>query len=228
MVNLGILGGMGPQASLHFISELIRQTPASFDQDHLPFVFVNACNVPDRTTAILAGNTQPVFDAIRPYLDHMIQCGVTAMVMPCNTVHCIYDDVVDYFKQQHANIHCYHMIDGVMRHAKQSGLSSVTLMATEGTIQTQLFHHHGHGVTINEPNKSDQRRISDLIAVRKSGWVDADHQKQFNELVAAFLKETDAVVLGCTELPLYVNQSHQRLLCPMQVQIQSILSDFLT
>ena len=168
-------------------------------------MLLNACRIPDRTLAIKAGNTQPVFDAIRPYLDQMIQLRVNAMVMPCNTVHCIYDDVVDYFKQNQPDIHCYHMIDGVMRHAKNEGVSSITLMATEGTIQTQLFHHYAHGVTINEPGKSDQRRISDLISARKSGSVDADHQKQFNELVGTFLTQSDDVVLSCTELPLYLN-----------------------
>ena len=76
MKRLGILGGMGSQASAYFVNALVCQTPAKKDQDHIPFVLLNACNVPDRTTAIKAGNTTPVFDAIRPYLDECIQLGV--------------------------------------------------------------------------------------------------------------------------------------------------------
>ena len=76
MKRLAILGGMGSQASAYFVNELICQTPAKKDQDHIPFVLLNACNVPDRTTAIKAENTTSVFDAIRPYLDECIQLGV--------------------------------------------------------------------------------------------------------------------------------------------------------
>ncbi|RAP24695.1 hypothetical protein DID73_01040 [Candidatus Marinamargulisbacteria bacterium SCGC AG-343-K17] len=226
MKRLGILGGMGSQASAYFVSELVRQTPAKKDQDHIPFVLLNACNVPDRTTAIKAGNTAPVFNAIRPYLDDCIQLGVDSFVMPCNTVHCVYDDVVDYFKIKQADIHCYHMVDAVMQHAKNKDIQSVTLMATEGTMYSKLFHDHHHGVMINEPDSDQQNIITNLIHAKKSGGCDSSHQAQFDALVATFLMDSDAVILGCTELPLYVKNNDPRLMCPMQVQIQTIVSDF--
>ena len=225
MKRLGILGGMGSQASAYFVNELVRQTPAKKDQDHIPFVLLNACNVPDRTTAIKAGNTTPVFDAIRPYLDECIQLGVDRFLMPCNTVHCVYNDVVDYFQTKQANIHCYHMVDSVMQHAKNKGIQSITLMATEGTMHSRLFHDHHHGVMINEPDSEQQGIITNLIHAKKSGANEDSNQEQFDALVATFLTDSDAVILGCTELPLYVKNNDPRLLCPMQVQIQTIVSE---
>jgi len=134
--------------------------------------------------------------------------------------------VVDYFQTKQANIHCYHMVDAVMQHANNKGVQSVTLMATEGTMHSKLFHDHHHGVMINEPDSEQQGMITNLIHAKKSGECDASHQSQFDALVATFLMDSDAVILGCTELPLYVKHNDPGLLCPMQVQIQKIITDF--
>ena len=117
------------------------------------------------------------------------------------------------------------MVDGVMQHAKNKGIQSITLMATEGTMHSRLFHDHHHGVMINEPDSEQQGIITNLIQAKKSGAnEDASHQVQFDALVATFLTDSDAVILG-TELPLYVKNNDPRLLCPMQVQIQTIVSE---
>ena len=65
-----------------------------------------------------------------------------------------------------------------------------------------------------------ERIITNLIQAKKSGECDA------LALVATFLTDSDAVILGCTELPLYVKNEHPQLLCPMQVQIHQIITDF--
>ena len=91
-----------------------------------------------------------------------------------------------------------------------------------------LFHDHHHGVMINEPDSEQQGIITNLIQAKKSVECDASHQLQFDALVATFLTDSDAVILGCTELPLYVKNNDPRLLCPMQVQIHQIITDFLS
>ena len=68
MKRLGILGGMGPAASAEFITRLIRQTPATRDQDHIPFVLWNEPRIPDRSTSMRNGDDNPL-----PYLIDGVQ-----------------------------------------------------------------------------------------------------------------------------------------------------------
>ena len=59
MKRLGILGGMGPAASAEFVNRLIQQTPATCDQEHIPFVLWNDPTVPDRSTSLINRDDLP-------------------------------------------------------------------------------------------------------------------------------------------------------------------------
>ena len=84
---------MGPKASAYFVNELIRKSPATSDQEHLPFVLINHPSVPDRTQAILDGNQQDLIDALTVPFEKLLDLEVKQVVLPCNTIHCIFDDL---------------------------------------------------------------------------------------------------------------------------------------
>ena len=90
--RLGILGGMGPAASAEFVTRLIKQTPATCDQEHMPFVLWNDPRIPDRSTSMRAGNDDPL-----PWLQAGISglkaAGCDCVVIPCNSAHFWYDEL---------------------------------------------------------------------------------------------------------------------------------------
>ena len=92
--KLGILGGMGPAASNEFVTRLVAKTPATKDQDHIPFVLWSDSTVPDRSTSMLNGDDRPL-----PYLLAGIQglktAGCTTIVIPCNTAHFWFSHLVN-------------------------------------------------------------------------------------------------------------------------------------
>lgn len=84
--RLGILGGMGPLATVDFMRKIIQSTPAGQDQAHIPMVVANVPQIPDRTQAILDAAEDP-FPALLQLLRQLEQAGATLFVIPCNTAH---------------------------------------------------------------------------------------------------------------------------------------------
>src|SRR5271170_704064 len=86
---LGVLGGMGPLASAHFMVRLTLLTPASRDQDHIPTVLWSDPRVPDRGDATQSGGADPLPWLLRGIVG-LKQAGCGAIVVPCNTAHAWY------------------------------------------------------------------------------------------------------------------------------------------
>ena len=89
---LGVLGGMGPLATVDFLAKLIAATPAGDDADHVPLVASSIPQIPSRVAAILAGGASPI-RALLDARDRLLAAGATLLAMPCNTAHRWYDDL---------------------------------------------------------------------------------------------------------------------------------------
>jgi aspartate racemase len=104
---LGVLGGMGPMATVDFMAKVLRNTPADRDQEHIPTIVCSATNIPDRSAAILEGGPDPL-PAMRDALHKLERSGVTCIAMPCNTAHFWYSSL-----QLETNIPILHIVDNV-------------------------------------------------------------------------------------------------------------------
>ena len=136
MKRLGILGGMGPAASAEFVNRLIQQTPASCDQDHIPFVLWNNPQTPDRSTSMRNGDNRPL-----PFLLEAIQvlknAGCDHIVIPCNSAHYWYDDLI----KMGAPI--THIVDSVARELRNLNVENqcIGIMGTQGTIEFGIYQN---------------------------------------------------------------------------------------
>ena len=74
--TLGVIGGMGPEATAYFYEQVIRHTRASCDQDHLDMVILSCASMPDRTAAIEAADHQPILTCMRSCIERLDACGV--------------------------------------------------------------------------------------------------------------------------------------------------------
>ena len=82
---IGVIGGMGPEASLLFYQKVTAQTAASKDQDHVDLIILNHASMPDRTNKILAGQTQELVELLSADVKIFQAAGAQAFVMTCNT-----------------------------------------------------------------------------------------------------------------------------------------------
>ena len=85
--KLGVLGGMGPQATQVFYQYVLDRTDAARDQDHLPALILSDTGIPDRTAAILSGRTEQLYQRLLSDAQMLERCGCTVLAIPCNTSH---------------------------------------------------------------------------------------------------------------------------------------------
>jgi aspartate racemase len=201
---LGVLGGMGPLASAHFVARLTLLTPALRDQDHIPAVLWSDPRVPDRTAARLAGGEDPLPALLRG-LRGLEAAGAGAVVVPCNTAHGWYDAM-----QAATPLPILHIVDAAAAELARLGVARgapVGVMGTAGTLAMRLYQERlepaGHPCLVPEPGEME-RLVTPAIALVKANRVAEAHAPLAEAAARLAARGARAVVLGCTEIPLGV------------------------
>ncbi len=202
--TIGVLGGMGPEATAHFFELIVRSTRARQDREHVPVVVYDLPQIPDRTAAILRGGPSPVPALVRG-LGVLRQAGADFAVMPCISAHYFYPDVSARSPLP--------LIDLVEEAAAAAGrlrpkVRTVGLLATTGTVRSGVVHDvfERAGISVLTPAGRGQQRVMNAIygrrgikAGRTSGAPRETVLAAARELVS---RGAQAVVAGCTEIPL--------------------------
>ena len=201
-LTVGVLGGMGPDATVDFMSKVIAATPARSDQEHVHMLVDHNPHVPDRTRAILAGSGEPgpVLAAMAKQLE---RAGANLLVMPCNTAHAFQSDI-----EAAIDIPFVSIIDETA--AACSGKSAVGLLATKGCLASGIYQAAlgAAGIETIAPNDDQVGELANLIAAVKTGDRSTDvgaGMQQLAEALAA--RGAQAIIAGCTEIPLVLDQS---------------------
>lgn len=196
---LGVLGGMGPLASAHFMVRLTLLTPAARDQDHVPAVLWSDPRVPDRSKGKLGSGADPLPCLLRG-VRGLVAAGCGAIAIPCNTAHGWYDEIAA------EGLPVLHIVDAAaaaLRAHTPSGV--IGIMATAGTLAMRLYHERfeAMGWECIQPTEAEMReKVSPAIALVKANRV-ADAYGPLAEVARALAgRGAKAVVLGCTEIPL--------------------------
>jgi aspartate racemase len=218
---IGILGGMGPQAGLDLANKIIALTRSKCDQDHLPFVlFSLPATVPDRTAFLLGqGDINPAH-TIADQFERMSDLGVTIAAMACNTAHAppIFDLAMDLLHKRGVWIRILHMVEETVAHIRASfpGIQRVGILGTKGTYQTRLYDQvlEDAGLEPVTPDRDIREELihaalySPLYGIKAhaepvSGKASANIHSAIHHLHGL---GAQAVILGCTELPLAVKE----------------------
>ena len=194
---VGIIGGMGPGATALLFQKLIDYTDATVDSEHIHIIIDNNTSIPDRTTAILAGDETPA-KYICESGKHLEQCGADLLIIPCNTSHYFYDVI-----QREMNIPVINMIRETAKVCVEKGYSKVGILATTGTCKTHTYDRELQKLGIESiyPDDEGQKKVMEIIynQVKAGKRIDASIIDQ--TLKKMTIKGAQAFILGCTELP---------------------------
>lgn len=197
--TLGVIGGVGPLSTAYFMEVLINKTDAVLDQDHVDMIVLNHCEIPDRTAYILDNTKKNPVPFMKEDAIKLEKLGCSVIATPCNTAHYFYKEL-----QSAVNIPIINMIEETAKELKKDNVNRVGIMATVGTISTNLFQDAltKLGIEYVVPNKENQQFVMDIIYdnVKAGTPIDVD---KFKSVVNEFrLHGCDRVILGCTELSL--------------------------
>lgn len=214
---LGVLGGMGPLASAYFMTRLTLLTPAACDQDHIPAILWSDPRVPDRMRA-LAGGPDPL-PALLNGIGVLLAAGSGAIVMPCNTVHGWYDALRP--TSEKAGVPILHIVEATadaLRKVAPSG-AVIGVMGTAATLAMRLYQNRLEelGWQVITPDPAEMERlVTPAIAMVKANQVQASYAPLAEMVRILAGQGAQAVVLGCTEIPLGIQAGpYQTLPVPM-------------
>lgn len=193
--KIGVLGGLGPLATVKFLEKVIDLTEAKNDQENVDMVILNHSSVPDRTDYLLNNNKPNPL----PYLINdaklLESIGCEYLVMPCNTAHSFYDEINNSINSKLIN-----MVSETIKECNIRNIKKVGLMATRGTIATKIFDKYNDSIELIIPDENTQKLVDILIfdKVKKNINVSLDeYEKVLNYFYSL---GCESVILGCTEL----------------------------
>jgi aspartate racemase len=202
-IIIGVLGGLGPDATVDLFKKILRNTSAKTDQEHLRIVIDCNPKIPDRTRAILSGGESPS-EALKETAKNLERAGAGLIVIPCNTAHHWIEDV-----RKAVKIQVIDMLDETAQEivSKYPSIKRVGLLASKGTIRSGLYQKRleRFGIKIILPTDLDQESVMDVIYSVKSGNLAV--KKKAIEVSSRLIQDgAELIIAGCTEIPLVLEK----------------------
>jgi len=203
---IGVLGGMGPESTAIFYQALIKQSQhmygAQYDQDY-PEIFIYNLPIPD----VVEGLKSPekTAHALIKGAQKLASIGVDFIVMPCNTVHYFYPDMIKLISIPFVCIFL-----ATAKKLKAEGIKRVGFLATETTIKYKSFgdDFERNGIELIYPNELEKKSLTHIIMNILAGKkLERDKLKLIEISNNMQKKGSEGVVLACTDLPILLNQT---------------------
>jgi aspartate racemase len=207
---IGILGGMGPEATVDCFAKIVRNTPARKDQDHLRVIIDSNPKVPDRTAAILGRGESPLTLLVAGMLA-LERAGADFVIIPCVSAHFFLDDL-----RRRVRLPILSIFDAVAETIEREhpGVKSVGLLGTTGTVEGGLFQQRldKSGIATILPGDDVQNKIMAAIYDIKDARPARSRLEILSDLIAVaetlIARGAQGIIAACTEIPLALGQEH--------------------
>lgn len=203
---MGVLGGMGPLATVDFLRKLLDATPASSDQDHVPVVVSNIPQVPDRTAAFRGVGPSPL-DAMVSSGRRLVAAGAGVLVVPCNTAHLWFDEL-----QEELRLPMLHLVDAAIEEVQsQIGTGGrVGILGTDATLASGLYVNRrpasGHPLMWLQPTAIEMLEwVMPGIAAVKAAKLQQAANLLSQAAHALHRRGASVIMLACTEIPVVLS-----------------------
>ncbi len=202
---IGILGGMGPEATVDLFYKIIKFTPVEKDQDHLRIIIDNNPKIPDRTAAILRKGEDPL-PALQKTAKNLEKAGVDFIIIPCNTAHHFLSSI-----QESVRIPVLNMIEETAKETRKGipQIRKVGLLASIGVYKTKIYHQHfkKFNIEVISPGEKDKEEVMKVIYAIKAGDLSEEIKRNILKIAQKLIdKGAEAIIAGCTEIPLILKE----------------------
>lgn len=202
---VGVIGGMGPEATVDLMRRVIQSTPAKDDIDHIRMIVDNNPKVPSRIKAMVEGSGESPEPLLVEMARKLEAYGADFLVMPCNTAHYYYDEV-----SSAVSIPVLNMIDLAVETVMQENPSirTVALLASTAVLQIGLYikQFQREGIDVIYPQAALQDQVMDSIRTIKTGHYGTKERDALRSAAHDMIeREAEVLIIACTELSLIAN-----------------------
>ncbi|MBZ0262497.1 MAG: amino acid racemase [Hyphomicrobiales bacterium] len=194
---LGIIGGMGPEATVELMARIVKATPAGDDADHLHMIVDNNPKIPSRIAALIDGTGESPAPELVRMARGLQAAGATFLAMPCNTAHSYAQDI-----SAAVSIPLLNMVDRTADRIAHR-YRHVGLLASTAVVRLRLYHRAlgDRGMVVLESHVQDE--VMEIIKAVKRGKLDEKVRHSFSGAAHALaLRGADVLLVACTELSL--------------------------
>jgi aspartate racemase len=225
--TIGILGGMGPEATAYFFGLIVGQTQAARDQDHIPIIICSNPKIPERTAAVLGLGPSPV-PLLKDGVRRLARAGADFIVIPCITAHAFLPEM-----KAASPLPILNILNLTRAFSVNTipGLARVGLIASTGTARSGLFARtfSKAGIAVITPTDKEQKKVMEAIFGErgiKAGFTSGRARKLILEAARGLIgRGAQAIIAGCTEVPLVLRQKDLRvpLIEPLQIAAEAAI-----
>ncbi len=196
---VGILGGVGPMATVYFMQRILDLTDAARDQDHVDMLVWNHASIPDRTAYLVGDSSDSPGPVMAEDARQLERAGARFIALPCNTAQAFIDEV-----QGAVGIPVIDIVAETVAAAQAAvpGLTTVGLLATDGTLRARTYHRAAEAAALEAvvPDEDVQKDVMAMIYDGVKAGMPVERAR-FDAAVAHLrAKGAGAVLLACTEL----------------------------
>lgn len=197
MYKLGVIGGMGPLATVKFYDKIVLNTEAHNDNEHIDLIVLNHSTMPDRTKCIIENKDTEFLNEIKKDLEILERIGIDIVAIPCNTSHYFYDEFKNF-----TNLRIINMIEETILEIKRRGIKQVAVFGTLGTINSKVYNKYAkeNGIEVKELSLEDKKTVMDIIyKIKETNNLES---KDFVEILNRYCNDKTIGIIACTELSL--------------------------
>lgn len=189
---VGILGGMGPFATVEFFRQILLYTPAKKEWEHLRILIDNNVKIPSRTRALLYNEASPVPKMIES-INLLASIGADFVAVPCNQAHYFYKEVTPFIEIPWLN-----MIDITAKAVSILAKSRPLILGGYVTVKKRVYDEYIPGAKyLSEPENGVV--IDAIEEIKLTSGLSVESAKRLEDTVSKREREIDCVVLACTE-----------------------------
>lgn len=225
MKKLGLVGGMGPESTIPYYHDIVYGVQKRVGENYFPPLTIESVNVFE----VLKLCGEQKYDELTDYLlkaiDSLAKSGADFAALSANTPHIVFDRL-----QERSPLPLVSIIEAARDYAINHGMRKLGLLGTRFTMQGEFFKKPfiESGIEIITPNESAMAMVNDKISSElELGIVKPETLALFQEIIKRMKAKNgiEAIILGCTELPLILNDEVSPVPCldTMQIHINALI-----
>ena len=229
MKKLGLIGGMGPESTIPYYHDIVYGVQEAIGEQEFPELTIESVNV----FKVLGLCGEQKYDELTEYLmraiDNLAKSGVDFAALSANTPHIVFDRL-----KEHSPIPLISIVEATCKEAQRREVKKIGLLGTIFTMTGDFFKAPfiQNGIEVIVPTESEMEKINEKISTElELGIVKEETLAAFQQIITRMRDEDgiEAVVLGCTELPLLLNDEVSPVPCldTMRIHIQEIVKAIL-
>ena len=198
MRPVGVLGGMGPEATVLLMQKVLDAVPAQDDADHVPLIVHQNTQVPSRVAALIEGTGEDPAPALRAMAADLQRAGARALAMPCNTAHHYAQAVAES-----TDLPFLDMIAGAADALRDAGAARIGMLASPATRLAGVFERPFAARGLEPVWLQDDAPLLEIIRAVKAGAPQGQTAPALAEQAALLAGQgAQRLLVACTELSL--------------------------